>query len=163
MDSKVRNVRLKDVGGRAACWLSSSKSTCGCSIAVALCCLLALYSPRMSSAQSHSGEDTAPMLFSVFPTGGGQGTTVHAELRGLRLDGAYAVWFDSGGLKGRLIKTERLNEEFKPKVSQREKKPEPQTIDSAEVEIQIDRTVSPEGIHFGSFLLMASLIRSAFR
>jgi hypothetical protein len=85
------------------------------------------------------------MLFSVFPTGGGQGTTVHAELRGLRLDGAYAVWFDSGALQGRLIKTERLNEEFKPKVNQREKKPEAQNIDSAEVEIQIDNTVSPGG------------------
>ena len=92
MESTVRNVGLKDVGGRAVCWLSSLKSTCRWSIPVALCLLLALYSPRMSSAQSDSDEDTAPMLFSVFPTGGEQGSTVQAELRGLRLDGAYAVW-----------------------------------------------------------------------
>ena len=72
-------------------------------------------------AQIEIEEDSGPMLFSVFPLTGQQGSTVNAELRGVRLDGTYAVWFDRSGFKGRVLKVEEIKEEVKQRYNPLEK------------------------------------------
>ena len=63
----------------------------------------------------------APMLFSVFPLTGQQGSTVKAELRGVRLDGAYGVWFDRSGFRGRVLSVEEIKDQVKPRYNPLEK------------------------------------------
>ncbi len=50
------------------------------------------------------------------------------------------MWFETGGLKARLLKVEATKADFKPKVSPGDEHKKPQTIYKATVEIQIERT-----------------------
>ena len=65
---------------------------------------VAVLSPHVGFAQGEPDEDGGPLLFSVFPTAGQQGSTIKAEARGIRLDGAYSVWFDGGRFEGRILR-----------------------------------------------------------
>jgi len=102
-------------------------------------------------------EVTEPKLSSVFPLGGRRGTNAQVEVRGNLLAGAYAVWFDSGGLSGRVLKVEEVKEEVKEKASSYQKKPEkPPVVYRALIDVEIQptapleiyslRLVSPRGI-----------------
>jgi hypothetical protein len=123
-------------------WLSLSglRSGSGCCIFSCLSLLLVLHFPTLSLAQSGSEDCGDPQLLSVFPTGGERGKTVQAEIRGSRLAGAYAVWFDTDGLKARLLRVEEVNGDSRPKMDPPEKQPKPQTIYTAAVEIKIEPT-----------------------
>src|SRR5712692_5949490 len=69
--------------------------------------------PFASLAEDQPKVVSEPKLLSVFPLGGRQGTTVQAEVRGNLLDGASAVWFDTGSLGGRVVKVEEVKEQSK--------------------------------------------------
>ncbi len=79
-------------------------------------------------------------MISVFPTGGERGTTVQAEIRGIWLDGAYAVWLDTNGLKARLLNVEEVKEDLTQKMDAQGSEKKSKTIYKATVEIQIERT-----------------------
>jgi len=49
-----------------------------------------------------------PEVLSVFPLGGRPGAQAEVQVRGTALGGAYAVWFDAPGLKGRVVKIEEI-------------------------------------------------------
>ncbi len=59
------------------------------------------------SARDSEGPQ-APRVTSVFPLGGQLGTRIEAEVRGLALDGAYAVWFDGAGLRADIVGVEEV-------------------------------------------------------
>ena len=52
-----------------------------------------------------------PELISLFPLGGQQGTILEVEIRGKSLDGAYAVWLNTEGIKARVQGVDEI--EFK--------------------------------------------------
>ncbi len=52
---------------------------------------------------------TEPELVSLFPLGGMSGTTVEVEIRGERLEGAYAIWFGGEGLGAQIKKVEEID------------------------------------------------------
>ena len=90
-------------------------------------------------------EVTEPKLSSVFPLGGRRGTNAQVEVRGNLLAGAYAVWFDSGGLSGRVLKVEEVKEEVKEKASSYQKKPEkPPVVYRALIDVEIQPTAPLE-------------------
>lgn len=66
-------------------------------------------------------EDRGPMLFSIFPLTGQLGRTVKVELRGVRLDGAYGVWFDRSEFKGRVLNVEEIKDQVKLRFNPLEK------------------------------------------
>ena len=72
-------------------------------------------------AQAEGEEDRSPMLFSIFPLSGQQGTSIKAEVRGVRLDGAYAVWFDRGRFNGRVLSVEEITDQVKQRFNPLEK------------------------------------------
>src|SRR5437667_11612690 len=74
---------------------------------------VAVFSPRVGFAQGEPEEDGGPLLFSVFPTTGRQGSTISAEARGIRLDGAYRVWFAGGRFTGRILNVEEVKDQVK--------------------------------------------------
>ncbi len=80
---------------------------------VTACLLLAtLLYPPGSVAQDEVPSE--PEIISVFPMGGKPGTTVMAEVRGQVLEGAYAVWSSTDGLRAEVTKVEEvdLNETY---------------------------------------------------
>ncbi len=107
-------------------------------------------------AQTEPEDDRGPLLISVSPLSGQPGSTFKVEARGNRLDGAYAVWIDDSGFKGRVLSVEEVKDQVKLRVrpSQQEKKPVP--VYRALIELQIEATaragvyalrlVSPRGI-----------------
>ena len=88
------------------------------------------------------------MLFSVFPTMGRQGSTVKAEARGIRLDGAYTVWFDGGGFKGRILDVEEVKDPVKQRVNPLEKLKITGPFYRTMIELQIEAKT-----HTGVYLL----------
>src|SRR5262245_56257670 len=82
---------------------------------------IGFFSPCSSFAQVEPEEEGRPLMFSVFPTIGQQGSTVKVEARGVRIDGAYAVWFDGGGLQSRILSVEEVKNPTKPRVDPLEK------------------------------------------
>ncbi len=98
-----------------------------------------------------------PELLSLFPMGGRPGTTVDVQIRGTRLEGSYAVWFESEGLRA-AIKTleevpadEKVKENIRPYTAEEER-----LVYRVSVEIEIGhsarigtypiRLVSPQGL-----------------
>src|SRR2546426_12358455 len=49
---------------------------------------------RLGAQAMRDKNATEPELISIFPLGGPQGSIEEAEIRGRRLEGAYALWFD---------------------------------------------------------------------
>ena len=96
--------------------------------------------PGYGFAQVEIEEDSGPLLFSVFPLTGQQGSTVNAELRGVRLDGTYGVWFDRSGFKGRVLNVEEIKEQVKPRYNPLEKLKISGPFYRVFIEIQIEPT-----------------------
>ena len=61
--------------------------------------LLCVNAPRLIAQDANDKPPGEPQLISVFPVGARQGATIHAEIRGRTLQGAYGVWFDTEGLR----------------------------------------------------------------
>ena len=68
------------------------------------CALLVL----CSAASRADNPPQSPEVLSVFPLGGRLGTQVEVRVRGVALDGAYAVWFDTPSLKGHIRKIDEI-------------------------------------------------------
>src|SRR5689334_12384313 len=62
-----------------------------------------LISARLSAADV-PGDIAEPHVSSVFPSVARPGTIMQAEVRGNLIKGAYAVWFDGEGLRGRVLR-----------------------------------------------------------
>src|SRR2546423_4862566 len=78
---------------------------------IALICLSAIALISGSAAEMSGTSD--PVVSSVFPSCGRQGTTVQGVIGGKFLDGSYALWFADKGLSGRILRTEEVREEVK--------------------------------------------------
>ena len=102
--------------------------------------------PGNGFAQAEAEEDRSPMLFSVFPLTGQQGNNIKAELRGVRLDGVYEVWFDRKGLKGRVLSAEELKDQAKPRFNPLEKLKISGPFYRVLIELQIEPT-TPIGVY----------------
>jgi len=99
----------------------------------------------MACAQGESEDDRGPLLLSISPLAGQRGNTVSVEVRGNRLDGAYAVWIDGGSFKGRVLGVEEVKDQVKLRLQpSQEKKPAP--VYRALIELQIEATV-PAGVY----------------
>lgn len=96
--------------------------------------------PCNGFAQTEPEDDNGPLLISVSPLTGQPGGTLKVEVRGHRLDDAYAVWIDNSGFKGRVLGVEEVKDQLKLRVrpSQQEKKPVP--VYRAVIELQIEAT-----------------------
>src|SRR3990172_7337907 len=94
--------------------------------------------PCNGFAQAEPEEDNGPMLLSVHPLMGQPGSTFKVEARGHRLEGAYALWIDNSGLKGRILGVEEVKNQVKQRVkpSLQGKKPVP--VYRALIELQIE-------------------------
>ena len=66
-----------------------------------------LLHPLASAAQDEVPSE--PKIISVFPMGGRPGTSVTAQVRGRVLEGAYAVWFGTDGLRGEVAEIEEVD------------------------------------------------------
>jgi len=103
-----------------------------------------------------------PVLESIFPLGGRRGMTIEAEIRGKALDGGYALWFDSEGLKSRVLRVEKIEDPAKENLkkasgdsSQEQKRKDPGSY-RVIVQIEIDSSarvgsrsfnlISPRGL-----------------
>lgn len=96
--------------------------------------------PCNGFAQAEVEDDRGPMLFSVFPLTGQLGSTVKAELRGVRLDGTYGVWFDRSGFRGRVLSVEEIKDQVKPRYNPLEKLKISGPFYRVFIEIQIEPT-----------------------
>lgn len=79
-----------------------------------------------------------PEVSSLFPLAGRPGTSVEAEIRGKRLEGAYAVWFASQGLKASVKKVEEVSLEEKKEDGVEEEAKEGARGHRVLVQFQID-------------------------
>jgi hypothetical protein len=98
--------------------------------------------PCAGFAQSEAEDDSGPVLLSVFPVGAQRGTTVQADIRGHRLDGATGVWCDKTGLKAQLVKVEEIKDDYKQKVNPLEKQKKPMPMYRAVVQVRVDGTAA---------------------
>ncbi|MCY3775485.1 MAG: hypothetical protein OXH11_05845, partial [Candidatus Aminicenantes bacterium] len=64
--------------------------------------LLAAAFPAGPLQAQESGPPTEPKILSVHPLGARAGSTLEVEVQGYLLEGARAVWFEQGGLQGRV-------------------------------------------------------------
>ena len=77
-------------------------------VVVAACSFLfMLLYPLASVAQDEVPSE--PEIISVFPMGGRPGTTVTAQVRGQVLEGAYAVWSGTDGLRAEVTEVEEVD------------------------------------------------------
>ncbi len=77
----------------------------------AACIALLFLVPSAGRLEAQASGDEAtpePMLISVFPPGGQQGSGVELVIRGEALDGAYSLVFGSSGLEARVGKVEMI-------------------------------------------------------
>lgn len=109
--------------------------------AILLFLLSIIVSPSIGFSEDES-QLTEPKLLSVFPWGGQRGTTIKAEIRGNRLEGAYGVWFDSGNFKAQVIKVEEVARDNTRLPAGMEQPEKPLPVYGAVVEIQIGATTS---------------------
>jgi hypothetical protein len=56
-------------------------------------------------------------LLSVFPSVGRQGSTLRAEVRGSSLRKAYAVWFETGELNGKIRSVDVVKDDVQERLS----------------------------------------------
>ena len=69
---------------------------------------LLLAAPLFGAPDETDPPPTEPEMISIFPSGGRQGTSFEAGLRGRALGGAYALWFDAQGLEGQVQGVENV-------------------------------------------------------
>ncbi len=104
---------------------------------------------------------TEPHLLSVFPSGGKPGRTIPAEVRGNLLAGAYAVWFDTGGISGQVRSVEESKQEPPQTQAPADKKKKPLAVYQVAIEVKIPagarvgiyslRIVTPRGVSSGIY------------
>src|SRR5215471_4826245 len=98
-----------------------------------------------------------PKLLSLFPSAGMRGATIHAEVRGNQIGGAYAVWFDDDeGLSGRVLKSEEVQETPPADDCAMEASKNPPRVYRVSIEVRVGQTtgvgnhslrlVSPSGV-----------------
>jgi hypothetical protein len=137
------------------------QQTCGkvClrfSLPVFLLLSFSLFFSVVSPAQEEP-QVTGPKLLSIFPLGAARGTTVEAEIRGNLLEGAYAVWFDTGNLNARVLSVEEAKEQFEGKTTApADKLKKAPIVYRVRIKVEVPRTarvgpnslrlVSPQGI-----------------
>ena len=125
--------------------------------------LLLLFFATFLSAQDKEAPDIPPRepeLTSMFPLAGKSGATVEATVRGRTLKGAYAVWFESGDVNGRIVQVEEIDldqtkkEETEKEADQESKSPRRGHRVSLQLQVKPEarigahrlRLVSPRGI-----------------
>ena len=111
-------------------------------LVVACSFLVTLLYPPRSVAQDEVPSE--PEIMSVFPMGGKPGTTVMAQVRGQVLEGAYAVWTSTDGLRAEVTKVEEvdLNERYPLPGIEHKNRPGQQVS----LRLQID-SETPAGVH----------------
>ena len=91
-----------------------------------------------------------PTIASIFPLGGQQGTEIQLEIRGEALDGAYAVLFESQGVKAQVRNVAEIEPEGKesedPSEESAQEEEQPPPVFRVSVQVAIDRSV-PAGVH----------------
>jgi hypothetical protein len=112
--------------------------------------------PVNSLAQGEPEEDAGPLLLSVSPLTAHKGVPLKLEVRGNRLDSAYAVWIDDNAFKGRILSVEEVKDQVKIRINPLEKPKKSEPVHRAMIELQIEETtrtgvyalrlVSPRGI-----------------
>ena len=86
--------------------------------------VISLPGVRLRAEDEADKPPAEPEVISVFPLGGQQDTVVEAEIRGRTLEGAYAIAFDTEGLKAQVERVEEIELEGKrEKGTESEKKP----------------------------------------
>ncbi len=108
-----------------------------------------------AAAENELAEPPAePAVVSIFPQGANPGTTIEAQVRGETLEGTYAVWFDTQGLRARVRKIENIRiaavkaysrEPLKDQLGHRVQL-EIQISDAARIGSHSMRLVSPRGV-----------------
>ena len=73
--------------------------------------LLAAALPAGPLQAQESAPPTEPTILSVHPLGARAGSTLEVEIQGKLLEGARAVWFEQGGLQGRIRDVRPLSSE----------------------------------------------------
>jgi len=91
-------------------------------------------------------EETGPVLLSISPLMGQRGSTLQVEVRGNRLDAAYAVWVRNSGFKGRILGVEEVKDQVQQRANPLEKPKKPELLYRAQLQLQIDATTSV-GVH----------------
>jgi hypothetical protein len=81
----------------------------------------AAFTPPRGFAEGEPEDDGGPLLLSILPSAGEPGKTVKVEVRGVRLDGAHAIWLDKGPAKGRVLSIEDAKEQVKQRLNPLEK------------------------------------------
>src|SRR5690242_5045484 len=117
-------------GGRAAALYLSASVTA----------FFAILLSSIIYAQAPPAGATEPKLLSVFPSAAGPAATLQVDVRGNFLEDAYAGWFGSNGLTGRLIKVERVDEPIRPNPLEK-KADKPPTIYRARIELHTSATI----------------------
>ncbi|MFN8006418.1 MAG: hypothetical protein U0V70_05225 [Terriglobia bacterium] len=118
--------------------------------------LLVMFQGRVDAQAEQQEDENGPLLFSVSPLMGKRGSTIQTEVRGARLEGSYAVWFDRSGVKGKVLGVEEIKDEAKPRYNPLEKLKINGPYYRVQIELQIDalagpgqyplRLVSPRGL-----------------
>jgi hypothetical protein len=114
------------------------------------------------AAADVQGDITEPQVSSVFPSAARPGTIIQAEVRGNLIKGAYAVWFDDEGLRGRVLRTKSGWQTTQPGSSDKDdlgRSKQASAPDRVWVEVQIRlrarpgchplRLVAPRGLSNG--------------
>ena len=72
------------------------------------CLAFALLLPGVLCAKSGAAElqPTDPEVIHIFPLGGQPGSSVEIEIQGRNLEGARALWTDTGAIQGRVVRVE---------------------------------------------------------
>jgi len=106
--------------------------------------------PFFSVSRSFAQADqdlTDPKLLSIFPLGGRRGATVQVEVWGNLLAGCHSVWFETGGLRGKLLTVEEVKGKEKENAFFLGKKLDnPRALYRARVEVEIEPT-APLRVH----------------
>jgi hypothetical protein len=113
--------------------------------------VLLLLSVRVKSQTMPADPPIEPEIISIFPLGGQRSSVVQVEVRGKGLEGAYAAWLTTEGLRAEVKKVE----EVKPAEGKKEDKRAPLDYQvSLQIEVNASaelgphplRLVSPRGV-----------------
>ncbi len=112
------------------------------------CAILGLTSSLFAAEEPRTSD---PELTSLFPLAAQRGTIVEAEIRGHRLAGAYGMWLQTEGLRGRIKRVEVVESETSPhpeeeKDSPGEKSEKKLPVYRLALQIEVDHS-APSGTH----------------
>ena len=111
-------------------------------IRISPCLFFLLFAvPLFGAPDETDPPPTEPEVISIFPSGGRQGTSFEAELRGRALGGVYALWFDSQGLEGQVQGIENIELVEPQQASENEGPGKTRPGQRVLLDIRIDPTV----------------------